>query len=354
MTTVYLHVGMPKCASSSLQSFMHRNDELHRSEGLCYPRSYREKSGYFSHRPLHKLQPDEVPAAIEQIAQEAADQNCDRIFISSEEFINSLWDREITGAIIKALNARFGTQNVRITMLFRNPFPFVESVYAQYLKGGMFRTPHDAFMKSDDNGISGFARNFRQRTGFDFFSYSDFIERLRLHAPDNPLELLSIERSDWGGRDIIDVLCERLAVSQGDTRMSSNERFSETTLHLLHYSRRNHGFARTRERRAILSELFPSGQRQFSQLIHVHGDLFDQIARSVERDKAYFSQKTSEPNDNLFAIPPGYREQQSQDDQLVVPDWYLRFVDRLMKPDEMTLGQAKKLQVLLKSRWEDE
>ncbi|RJE81292.1 hypothetical protein [Paracoccus sp. JM45] len=353
MTTVYLHVGMPKCASSSLQSFMHKNDELHRSEGLCYPASCRENSGYFSHRPLHKLQPDEVTAAVNLIADEAAEQDCDRILISSEEFMNSLWDKEITGVVIRALNARFGTQNVRIMMLFRNPFPFVESVYAQYLKGGMFRTPDKAFMESDDNGISGFVSNFRQRNGFDFFSYSDFIDRLQSQAPYNPLDLLSIERSDWGGRDIIDVLCERLSVSRGNLAISSNERFSETTLHLLHYSRQKHGFNRTRERRDIVSKLFPAGSRQFSKLIHVHGNLFEQIAKSVDRDRQYFTRKSPEPCNNLFAIPQAYQVQQNQDNELVVPDWYRRLVNRLMEPEVMTQRKAKALQELLESRWAD-
>ena len=129
--------------------------------------------------------------------------------------------RPITGTVVDALNARFGTDNVRILMLFRNHFPFVESVYAQFLKGGLFRTPQDVFAGPDRGGITAFAASFRQRNGFDFFSYGDFIERMRFHAPFNPFDLLSIERADWGGQDVLDVLCARLGVSRGDEAVAS-------------------------------------------------------------------------------------------------------------------------------------
>lgn len=353
MTTVYLHVGMPKCASSALQSFMHYNDAHHRAEGLCYPVTCREASGYFSHRPLHRLQPDAVPAAINTIADEAKRHNCTRLLISSEEFVNSQWDREITGRVIESLNARFGVENVRILILFRNHFPFVESVYAQFLKGGMFRTP-EAFMKSKDSGISGFASSFRRRNGFDFFSYGDFIERLRFHAPTNPFDLLSTERADWAGKDIIDVLCDKLGVSRGSSHIAANERYSEMALYLLHHSRKKYGFTRTKERRSILAGLFPPGNRQFSKLLHVGGALFDELAVASERDRRYFSRNTTEPYMNLFTIPDGYQNQRSQGDQLVVPSWCLRLVDRVMQPDDMSFRQAAKLRASLQAKSESD
>lgn len=343
MTTVYLHVGMPKCASSALQSFLHRNDALHRSEGMCYPISYRESSGYFSHRPLHKLQPTEIPGAVDEIAREAADANCNRILISSEEFVNSLWDRDITGHIVDALNARFGLENVRILILFRNPFPFVESVYAQFLKGGMFRTPDDAFLKSRNNDIFGFATAFRTRHGFDFFNYGDFVERLRFHAPHNAFDMLSIERADWRGTEILDVLCQRLGISRGNPDVFLNERYSEVALHLLHHARRTHGFVRTKSRRNIISKLFPKQEHQFSKLLHVHGALFDQIAASAERDRKYFARNSTEPNAELFEIPNTYRLQRDQQDQLVIPPWQLRLAEQIVTREDMSLPLARKM-----------
>lgn len=353
MTTVYLHVGMPKCASSALQSFLHRNDALHRSEGLCYPTTCREDSGYFSHRPLHKLQPAEVPAAIEEIAQEAANADCDRILISSEEFVNSLWDREITGHIVDALNARFGVENVRIMVLFRNPFPFVESVYAQFLKGGMFRTPDEAFMKSQGNDIQAFAMNFRMRHGFDFFSYSAFVERLRFHAPFNPFDMLSTERADWDGADILDVLCQRLGITRGNPEVAANERYSETALHLLHHARRTHGFQKTKARRGIIAALFPNQDRLFSKLIHVHGNLFDQIRDSAERDRRYFQRHSNEPNDHLFTTPKAYENSRDQKDQLVVPPWQLKLVERIVTRDEMSMALARKMKTNMQRKAEE-
>lgn len=342
MKTVYLHVGMPKCASSTLQSFFHCNDTLHRSEGLCYPLSYREKAGYFSHRPLHHLSLSEVAGAVDEIADEAADASCDRILISSEEFVNSLWDRDITGYIIDALNARFGLKNVRILVLFRNPFPFAESVFAQFLKGGMFRTP-ESFLKSRSNGIIGFSTDFRVRNGFDFFSYTAFVERLRFYAPYNSFEMLSTERADWQGADILEVLCQRLKVSKGEPNVSSNERYSGTALHLMHHARKLYGLRRTKARRSLISALFPKQEHQFSKLLHVHGELFDQIAASAERDRKYFDRHSKELSTELFAIPDHYRYQREQEDQLIISEWQLKFIERVITREEISLPLARRM-----------
>lgn len=354
MTTVYLHVGMPKCASSALQSLLHKNDALHRTEGLCYPVTYRETGGYFSHRPLHQLQEDEVSAAVELIATEAAERKCDRVLISSEEFVNSLWDRKITGAVINSLNARFGVENVRILMLFRNPFNFVESVYAQYLRGGMFRTPDGAFMKSIDNKISGFASNFRQRNGFDFFSFRDFIERIRSHAPDNSFVLLSTERKDWDGQDILDILCQRMGITRGRVAVASNDRYSETALLLLHYARLTYGFSRVKTRREIISNLFPPEERKFSTTLHVSSGLFENLVESIEYDKDYFYKNTKEPFETLLSVPEIYKAQLGQVDDLIVPEWCLRLTDRVITADQISFAQAAKMKVNMQRRFESE
>lgn len=353
MTTVYLHIGMPKCASSALQSFMFMNEARHRSEGLCYPVTAREATGYFSHRPLHRLAFDEVPLAIDMIAAEAESHDCQRLLVSSEEFMNSQWDKKITGRIIASLNAHFGTSNVRIMMLFRNHFPFVESVYAQFLKGGMFRYPDTAFMQSKDKGIFSFASDFRRRNGFDFFSYADFIERIKLHAPDNPFDLISTEQADWNGRDIIDTLCSKLNISRKNCRNSSlvsNERYSEIALYLLHYSRKTYGFPRTKARRSIVAGLFPAkGDKKFSKLLHVSGPLFDQLVAASERDQRYFARNTSEPCEALFTVPDIYRRQQHQDDDIVVPDWSWHLIDQVMQADEISFKQAISLKAALET-----
>ena len=51
-TQVYVHVGMPKCASSSVQAHFHKHYGHYHRQGLLYPRTACQKADYRSHRPL--------------------------------------------------------------------------------------------------------------------------------------------------------------------------------------------------------------------------------------------------------------------------------------------------------------
>lgn len=343
MTTVYLHVGMPKCASSALQSLMHRNDTIHRSEGLCYPRKFRETSGYFSHRPLHKLPAQDIGNAIAEISREASNAKCDKILISSEEFVNSLWDRDITGTIVRSLNEVFGIENVKVLMLFRNPFSFTESVFAQFIKGGMFRTHNENFLRSNSNDIMAFCQKFREINGFDFYNYGSFIERMRYHAPFNAFELMSTEREDWESMDILDVVCDMLGISRGTASVHSNERYSDKSLYLLHQARIKFGFERVRSRRSIVSAVFPSEGRTFSKLLHVHGKLFDRVLNSVHLDDRYFLRHSKYRSTSLFSVPDLYFHQKEMSDKLDVAEWEMKVVDRIIGADSISVSQARKI-----------
>ncbi len=343
MTSVHLHVGMPKCASSTVQSYFHSHDARHRSEGLCYPQTCRTTGGYFNHLPLHSLPPEELGPAVDAIAREAEGDGCDRILVSSEGFTNALWGSSITTAVIAALNATFGEQNVHVVMLFRNHFSFVESAYAQFLKGGLFGVHPARLMHSGDSGISGYAAQFRRNNGFDFFSYADFIERFRGHAPRNPIELYSCESADNDGKDITEVLSGRLGVSYGQAPAFSNTRFSDTALLLLRHSIQAHGVTRTRERREIIAGLFPSGEKEFSEILHVGGPLFDRVQEASDRDRGYFQRHCGRTHEHVFDIPPAYMDRRDRRGGPVLADWCLQLTDRVMKAEKISMAGARKL-----------
>lgn len=331
MTTVYLHVGMPKCASSSLQAFFHHNDSQHRALGLCYPRTCRQPTGYFSHRPLHDLPPEGVPNAVREIAAEARAAGCEKILLSSEEFSNSRWDREITSHIIEALNAEFGLKNVRLVFLFRNHFSFVESVFAQFLKGGMFRVPAHGFFKRGNTDILAYTRSFRNRNGFHFFSYNSMVNRFRVHAPKNGFEVYSIEPPDLGGRDIIEVLCAKLGVPYENPRSPSNTRFSQKALLGLRYSRAKYGFHETRTERNKINKLLAHDQPEFSPIIQVSDPLFMMIKRAMREDQGLFRTLAKSEYKTLFSVPDKYRRQRKQTATVSLSEDDMAGIDKIIK-----------------------
>jgi len=344
MIKVYLHVGMPKCASSSLQSFFKNNYQNNCLNGLCYPASFRETTGYHSHRPLHKIPLEEIPKAVEEIELEAKRAGCDKILISSEKFTNSLWDREVTGKVVTALNSRFGTENTNILILLRNHFEFAESVYAQYLKGGMFRTQDKKFFRNNNKGdLNQFASNFRKNNGFDFYCYKSFIEKFKVNAPFNKLNVFSTERADCGGIDIIEYMCGYFNIPYFKQALKENARYSDVALHLLHYSRIKFGLSKTKKHRENISALFPRGEKTLSKLLHVHGDLYMDIMKTSIGDRSYLEPIMQGPCAALFSKPAPYEEKQLTTREVVIPDWYFYFIDRLIDKDSASLSSAKKL-----------
>lgn len=333
--TVYLHVGMPKCASSSLQAFFHHNDEQHRKLGLCYPRASREEKGYFSHRPLHDTPVEEVPHAVKEIAREAEAAKCDKILISSEEFSNSRWDREITSIVVEALNAEFGIENVRLLFLFRNHFSFVESTFAQYLKGGMFRVPSKALFQQGNATLADYIKSFHKDHGFNFFRYTAMVNKFREHAPHNEFELYSIERADLGGKDIIEVLCEKFGVPFEDYKAAVNTRYSKKALLALHYARAKYGFDAVRTRRNKISKLFPKDGEMFSPVIQISEDVFKTVESISKADRALFRDSAKTGFKRLLSRPEKYRFQQERYENIILSDQELADIDAVMQGREV-------------------
>ena len=51
----------------------------------------------------------------------------------------------MTRKLIRGLNERFGAKNVSFLFIIRNHISFIESAYAQFLKGGLFRVADTEF-----------------------------------------------------------------------------------------------------------------------------------------------------------------------------------------------------------------
>lgn len=287
MTTVYLHVGMPKCASSTVQGYFNKNDARNREAGFVYPVAGRSTSGYFNHEPIVHLEKDEIVELVGKIREEA--EGAKVVFISAEAFVNAYWDRPVTATLIDQLNATFGAANVRLLFLFRNHFSFIESAFAQFHKGGLYRVSHGKFYNSTDGGIESYCKSFREANGFDFYDYARVIEEFRKHCqPENKIEVLSIERSDLETGDILGELCQKFDLVPPSGKKVNNARFPVKALLGLAYAIERHGFRNVRPIRKGVASRFADAVDGYSSKLHIHGDFAGEVAERQRADAEYF------------------------------------------------------------------
>ncbi|WP_136246798.1 hypothetical protein [Halomonas borealis] len=299
---VYLHVGMPKCASSTLQRFFRDNHEQHIACGFCYPEAYREKGGYFSHRPLHKLSSEDVGGAVRKIKEEAESKGCDKILLSSEEFTNSLWDKDITACVIRELNHFFGVDNVSIMMVVRNHLPFVESVFSQFVKGGMFRVHMGRFFQESDGDLLGFMDFFHKNNGFDFFVYSNFVDFYKSIAPSNRVALVSMEPEDNDGKDIVDVMCDWFSLPSAIKDSGKvNSRFSEKSLLAMRYARMHFGGEDFINKRKRINKVFEMRGDGRSKEFSLSGAAYGRVSEGALKDLECFEKNDYDIPKKVFS-----------------------------------------------------
>lgn len=290
MTTVYLHVGMPKCASSTVQEYFNRNDERNRKAGFVYPVAGRSTGGYFNHEPIVHMSEEEITDLVKEIEIEGED--AETIFISAEALVNAYWDHPVTESLIRQLNAAFGASNVRILFLFRNHFSFVESAFAQFLKGGLYRVRHGKLYRKTDGDVESYCTAFRDANGFDFFDYSRVIEEFRQRGdPENEIEVFSIERDDLETGDILGELCKKFSLVPPAGKRVKNARFPVKALLGLAYGIEKHGFRKVRPIRKGVAKQFADAVDGYSPMLHIHGDLAKVVAERQRADAEYFKKE---------------------------------------------------------------
>lgn len=142
---VYLHVGLPKTASSTLQnSFMNSPDVL-RDMNIRYLRAGTGDFHDYGHHILVMgllgergrhiyagLTPERVNAAWDEAMTEIAQGVESYYFISSELFSMELTETED----LERLRDAFSDYELRVVMVLRDPGDFLNSVYAQRVRDG--------------------------------------------------------------------------------------------------------------------------------------------------------------------------------------------------------------------------
>ena len=279
---------MPKCASSTLQAFFYANYHRFAAQGVLYPRTGCEEFGYQSHRPLHRSSIPEIGNLVAGVAEEADNANCDTILISSEEILNTGLKRKETRALVDALKSSFGVENVEFLFFVRDHLSFIESAFAQFIRGGLFSVNERDFFKKERADIAGYAEVFHDTNGFDFYCYSDFLTRFMELMSLDKGRVLSIHREDGNGKSILQRSCDLLGIKDITAERRQNTRLNEKQLFLLLHARKRHGIQAVRNcsREIELAAQDVVGFR--APNFRMNAEFLKRVRATADLDKAFF------------------------------------------------------------------
>lgn len=136
---LYLHIGMPKTATTAIQSYLLQNANLLKSQGFIYPKTGLQYNAHHSFGNLFRASPIDWiknqkpdPEALKsQLEEEIFESKCTNVIISTE----SLFYR---GLDIKKLADFFNFFDVRIVVTLRDPASWMESALRDDIKTGQF------------------------------------------------------------------------------------------------------------------------------------------------------------------------------------------------------------------------
>lgn len=155
--TVYIHIGMPKTGTSSIQVFLAKNVDGLKANDVCYPelenlRAAKEgrvtsgNMGYISRSLLPTFHADFPESSnsqelLSQLAESVNSSENSKVILSSE-FLSVVPEKGLS-ELYKALSEH----KVRIIVYFRAQEKFIQSVYAQRVKRHEETESPDAFVE---------------------------------------------------------------------------------------------------------------------------------------------------------------------------------------------------------------
>ncbi len=213
---VIFHIGMPKCASSTIQAHFADNDAYYASHGVLYPESYRIQHGYRHHENLfaRDLKAD---TAVDTLLQEAKAKSCSKLVLSCERFSD---DQARLGDLTTAFSAALGQDSVTVLGLIRDPLGLLRSSYAQFVKGGLWGINRGEFFKKTDASIDAYIDAFKTRWGYNWFDYDQILSYATKKATMGQQLVWDIGE----GPDVVTRLCSHLQVENAPIGKSKNQR----------------------------------------------------------------------------------------------------------------------------------
>lgn len=300
---IVLHVGLPKCGSTSIQQHMAGDEDAHRAQGVCYPRSHRTQDGYRNHLPLARMAPRDLTRAVQDIRAEA--EGCHTLVLSCEHWTNT------PGGNLKALCKALGTEmpqwDLRVIAYFRNPFDFVESCYAQYVLAGLFQISRHRFYTDGAPSITKFLTQFEARRAAPLYSNLGFARLLQDHVPAGALSLRSMEADDLKKGGMLDDFCALARLPRPAPAPRANTRPSNRKLAELEYIQTlidQDSYGALRE--SLLAHEFPrlpEADSRRTATLHVGSDLADTIARHMQKEHTQLARLFDTRTDALCAVP---------------------------------------------------
>ncbi len=250
MTETWLHVGMPKCGSTTLQRHFAEHDAAHLAHGVLYPETGRSPDGYRCHRPL-MLAGDDLPRLAAGIAAEARRTGAARLVVSSEGYAASQPGDDRGPAVARALAEATGAP-VRVVAWLRHPGDLAVSSYAQFVKAGIFGVHRHRFWTGGPGSVARYLAAFEAARGRDLLSALGHAEALLEAFAGHEVVLRSAEAADLG-RDLLEDMCAFFGLPRLGGPARRNTRPPERATALISEAQERHGPRAYDDRRAALT-----------------------------------------------------------------------------------------------------
>lgn len=163
MENIFLHIGLPKTATTTIQNGLMQNSELLKEAGYLYPRSGRKSNAH--HNLAFQVQDhyhylfDKSVGTFEDLLEEIRENNFVNVILSSEAFINTT-----PGQIKRVYDYLSKFKEVQIIVYIRRPDAWINSHWSQQVKiGATTETPKEY--------INHMLRNRKYEKIFDWAKY---------------------------------------------------------------------------------------------------------------------------------------------------------------------------------------
>ena len=303
MTETWLHVGMPKCGSTTLQRHFAEHEAAHLEHGVLYPETGRAPDGYRCHRPL-MLAGGDLPRLAAGIAAEARAKGAARLVVSSEGYAASQPGDPRGPAVARALAEATGAP-VRVVAWLRHPGDLAVSSYAQFVKAGIFGVHRHRFWKAGPGSVARYLAAFEAARGRDILSALGHAEALHAAFDGHEIVLRSAEAADLG-RDLLDDMCAFFGLPRLGGPARRNTRPPERATALISEAQERHGpgayDAKRRELTPWLAAQDPAGFAPAR--LRLPAEAQDRLNALMARERAALRALFATPVDAMTAERP--------------------------------------------------